>query len=227
MPSRQKRTMFGSAFSTSLCAFVTICVVLSSQRWVSSELRFSGTNSSSTVSLTYGLFSGTCEQSIQGGLQFPENDFQVAENLKSTKTRSMIITIIVILVLCLLTSLLSSGFTCTNVVSNPYQTFLGPIGVYTWNALGGILTLLAMILFPVNIEANNLSVELARGCFPSLQTHLESSHTYGHSYWLMILIIFENMASIFVIYLYDHARYSKKKEQERPIENASKDVILF
>lgn len=44
---------------------------------------------------------------------------------------------IVVLVLALLSSLLSSGFTCTNAVSNPYQTFLGPIGVYTWNAVCG------------------------------------------------------------------------------------------
>lgn len=49
----------------------------------------------------------------------------------------MITAIIVILVLSLLSSLLSSGFTCTNTVSNPYQTFLGPIGVYTWNSLCG------------------------------------------------------------------------------------------
>ncbi|NXD79347.1 CLRN3 protein, partial [Halcyon senegalensis] len=227
MPSRRKTTMFASAFLTCACSFVTVCVVLASQHWVSSDVRFIGTNSSTTVSLTYGLFSGTCEQFVDAGLQVSESSFQVADNLKSTKAKSMIIAIIVILVLSLLSSLLSSGFTCTNAVSNPYQTFLGPIGVYTWNSLCGILTLLALILFPVNIEANNLSVELARGCFPFLQTHTESAHAYGYSYWLMLLIIFQNVASIFIIYLYDHARYSKKKEQQRPIENAPKDVILF
>ena len=43
----------------------------------------------------------------------------------------------------------------------------------------------------------------------------------------MLLIVFLNIASIIIIYFYDHARYSKKKQQERPIENAPKDVILF
>lgn len=61
----------------------------------------------------------------------------VADKLRNTKARSIIVAIIVILVLGLLSSLLSSGFTCTNAVSNPYQTFLGPIGVYTWNSLCG------------------------------------------------------------------------------------------
>ncbi|KFP79212.1 Clarin-3, partial [Apaloderma vittatum] len=151
----------------------------------------------------------------------------VADNLSSTEAKSTITAIIVILVLSLLSSLLSSGFTFTNAVSNPYQTFLGPIGVYTWNSLCGIFTLIAMILFPVNIEENSLSVELALTCLSIQQTHDKSVHSYGYSYWIMLLIIFLNIASIIIIYFYDHARYSKKKEQERPIENAPKDVILF
>ncbi|XP_072727506.1 clarin-3 [Ciconia boyciana] len=227
MPSRKKSAMFASAFFTCICSFVMICVVLATQHWMSSEIRFSGTNSSVTVRLTYGLFSGTCEQFIAAGLQVSERTFQVADNLGNTEAKSMITAIIVILVLSLLSSLLSSGFTCTNAVSNPYQTFLGPTGVYTWNSLCGIFILIAMILFPVNIKESSLSVELARGCFPFLQIHTESSHAYGYSYWIMLLIIFLNIASVIIIYFYDHARYSKKKEQERPIANAPKDVILF
>ncbi|XP_005236137.1 clarin-3 [Falco naumanni] len=227
MPSRRKTATFTSAFFTCLCSFVMICVVLATQHWMSSEIRFSGTNSSVTISLTYGLFSGTCEQFVDVGLQISEKTFQVADNLSNTKAKSMITAIIVILVLGLLSSLLSSGFTCTNAVSNPYQTFLGATGIYTWNSLCGIFILTVMILFPVSIEENGLSVELANGCFSFLQTHTKSVHTYGYSYWIMLLIIFLNIASIIIIYFYDHARYSKKKEQERPIENAPKDVILF
>ncbi|NXE20364.1 CLRN3 protein, partial [Ardeotis kori] len=227
MPSRKKTAMFASAFFTCICSFVLICVVLATQHWMRSEVRFSGTNSSVTVSLRYGLFSGTCEQFVAAGLQVSEQAFQVADNLSGTKAKSMITAIIVILVLGLLSSLLSSGFTCTNAVSNPYQTFLGPIGVYTWNSLCGIFILIAMILFPASIEESDLSIELAHGCFSFLQTHTKSTHTYGYSYWIMLLIIFLNIASIIIIYFYDHARYSKKKEQERPIENAPKDVILF
>ncbi|NWW72771.1 CLRN3 protein, partial [Climacteris rufus] len=227
MPSRKKTTMFACAFCSCVSSFVVICVVLGTQQWASSDVRFSRPNASVTVSLSYGLFRGTCEQFVDPGLQVSKTTFQVADSLSSTKTRSLNVAIIVVLVLSLLSSLLSSGFTCTNAVSNPYQTFLGPIGVYTWNSLCGILVLIAMILFPVNVEANSLSEELAHGCSTSLQTHLGSKHNYGYSYWIMLLIIFLNVASLIVIYFYDHARYSKKKEQERPIENAPKDVILF
>ncbi|KFW84812.1 Clarin-3 [Manacus vitellinus] len=227
MPSRKKTTMFASAFCTCVSSFVLICVVLGTQQWVSSDVLFSRTNTSITISLDYGLFRGTCEQFVEAGLQVSKQTFQVADSLSSTKTRSTNVAIIVILVLSLLTSLLSSGFTCTNAVSNPYQTFLGPIGVYTWNSICGILVLIAMILFPVNIEAHGLSEELAHGCSTSLQSHIRSQHSYGYSYWIMLLVLFLNIASLIIIYFYEHARYSKKKEQERPIENAPKDVILF
>ncbi|NXU57869.1 CLRN3 protein, partial [Turnix velox] len=137
MPSRKKTGMFTAAFLTCLASFGIICVVLATQQWVSSEVHFTGTNSNATASLTYGLFSGTCGQVVEAGLLVPDKFFQVSANLRDTKARSTTTAIIVILVLALLVSLLSSGFTCTNAVSNPYQTFLGPIGVYTWNSLCG------------------------------------------------------------------------------------------
>ncbi|KAL9847032.1 clarin-3 [Geothlypis trichas] len=231
MPSRKKTSMFASAFCTCVSSFVVICVVLATPQWVSSEVRFAGTGSTVTVSLTYGLFRGTCEQFVDAGLQVSQSTFQVSEALgsssSSSSSRGLLVATIVVLVLALLSSLLSAGFTCTNAVSNPYQTFLGPIGVYTWNSLCGVFTLLAMILFPVNVEGSSLSEELAHSCSSSPQDHLGSKHSYGYSYWIMLLILFLNIASLIIIYFYDHARYSKKKEQERPIENAPKDVILF
>ncbi|KAF2988023.1 hypothetical protein EK904_014772, partial [Melospiza melodia maxima] len=62
MPSRKKTSMFASAFCTCVSSFVVICVALATPQWVSSEVRFSGLGSTVTISLTYGLFSGTCEQ---------------------------------------------------------------------------------------------------------------------------------------------------------------------
>ncbi|NXN80155.1 CLRN3 protein, partial [Bombycilla garrulus] len=227
MPSRKKTSMFASAFCTCVSSFVVICVALATPQWVSSDVRFSRSGSNVTISLRYGLFRGTCEQFMDAGIQMPQQTFQVADSLSSSGSRSLNVATIVLLVLALLSSVLSSGFTCTNAVSNPYQTFLGPVGVYTWNCLCGVLILITLILFPVSVEGNGLSEELARGCSTSLGAHLGSRHNYGYSYWIMLLILFLNIASLTIIYFYEHARYSKKKEQERPIENAPKDVILF
>jgi hypothetical protein len=57
--------------------------------------------------------------------------------LRDSSQKSLHLVVILFLVLSLAASLLSSGFTFYNSISNPYQTFLGPIGVYTWNGLSG------------------------------------------------------------------------------------------
>ncbi|NXR71121.1 CLRN3 protein, partial [Pycnonotus jocosus] len=137
MPSRKKSSMFASAFCTCVSSFVVICVVLATPQWVSSQVRYLRTGSNVTITLKYGLFSGTCEQFVDAGLQVSKSTFQVADALSSAGPRALNVATIAVLVLALLSSLLSSGFTCTNAVSNPYQTFLGPVGVYTWNSLCG------------------------------------------------------------------------------------------
>lgn len=79
MPTRQKTLMYGGAFVTSIASFIIICAVLGTQRWMNSEVRFSGGNSTTTVSLTYGLFQVTCAQVINSGLQISASNFQGKE----------------------------------------------------------------------------------------------------------------------------------------------------
>ncbi|KAM7170623.1 clarin-3 isoform 2-T2 [Macrochelys suwanniensis] len=152
MPSRKKTLMFASACFTSIWSFVIVCLVLANKNWVSSNVNFTEGNSSAIITVTYGVFDGVCSKKVIGGLETPAKNFKVAEKLGKTEKKSLNIVIILLLVLSLFSSLMSSGFTCCNTVTNPYQTFLGPIGVYTWNSLSGIFVLLTMILFAVNVE---------------------------------------------------------------------------
>lgn len=76
MPTREKKLMFGAAFLTSVLSFVIICVVLGTQRWISSTIYFSQSNSSTSVTIIYGLFSGTCASKIDAGVQFSGGSFQ-------------------------------------------------------------------------------------------------------------------------------------------------------
>lgn len=61
----------------------------------------------------------------------------VLEKLNSSSQRTLHLVVILVLVLSLCSLLLSSGLTFYNSISNPYQTFLGPVGVYTGSGLGG------------------------------------------------------------------------------------------
>lgn len=61
----------------------------------------------------------------------------VLEKLNNSSQKTLHLVVILSLVLSLCTSLISSGLTFYNSVSNPYQTFLGPVGVYTWSGFAG------------------------------------------------------------------------------------------
>ncbi|XP_026526444.1 clarin-3 [Notechis scutatus] len=221
MPSRRKTLMFASAFFTSLCSFVIVCIVLATKNWVSSDL----TNSNMRLIITYGLFQGVCSD-VSPGISSPHTNFQVAGTLQDNTLKIFHGVIIFLLVVTMLSSFLSSGFTCYNAISNPYQTFLGPTGVYTWNSMSCICCLLNLILFSVNVEVNKLSAELAiTHCIAF--TSFEQSNSYGYSYWIMLLIIALNATTVIIIVFYQRAKYSKKKERERPLDSAPKDGILF
>ncbi|KAM3835811.1 clarin-3 [Vipera latastei] len=223
MPSRRKTLMFASAFFTSLCSFAIVCTVLATKNWVSSDITNSKGNSSMKMIITYGLFQGVCSD-VSFGISSPHTSFQGA--LENDTLKIFISVIIFLLVITMLSSFLSSGFTCYNAISNPYQTFLGPIGVYTWNSVSCICCLLNLILFAVNVEVNKLSSELAiKQC--KFSTDFEQTNAYGYSYWIMLAIIALNATTIIIIVFYQRAKYSKKKERERPLDSAPKDGILF
>lgn len=59
----------------------------------------------------------------------------VLEQLGDSSPKTLHLLVIFFLVLALLTVTLSAGFSLYNSVSNPYQTFLGAVGVYTWSGL--------------------------------------------------------------------------------------------
>ncbi|XP_078499636.1 clarin-3 [Lissotriton helveticus] len=231
MPSRKKTSMFMAGFLASVGSFVLVCTSLGTQDWVSSRIAFtelSANNASGGyVSLAYGLFEGKSQTIYESGLGIPESTFQVLKEARGTDSAEIVhILIIVLLVAGLFCSLLSSGITCYNSVSNPYQTFFGPIGVYVWSVLNGSFILLALILGAVNTEVNKFPERLIKKNFKG-ETTFSQQNSYGYSFWLLLVIILLNGATIVIIYLYHHARYSERREQQRPMENAPKDIILF
>ncbi|MEE6486389.1 hypothetical protein FKM82_014593 [Ascaphus truei] len=230
MPSKQKTLLFFSAFVASVGSFALICTSLGTREWVSSNVRFTGGNISGLVIITHGLFQGNHEKVVTEGIGLgsTKTPFQVFQKLADSSSIKVVQTmIIVFLVGGLLCSFLSSGITCLNSVSNPYLTYLGPLGVYIWASINGIFILLSIVLCAVNTEINEMSKYLAKVMDTSGDVFSKTQNTYGYSFWLLLLCILLNIVTIGIIYYYQHVRYSKKKEQERPMENASKDVILF
>lgn len=60
-----------------------------------------------------------------------------------------------------------------------------------------------------NVELQNVNIKLHVGFF------------------LLIPYIFLNVVAIIVVYLYVHAAYTRRKEQEKPTEDAPKEIMMY
>ncbi|KFO38250.1 clarin-3 [Fukomys damarensis] len=226
MPTTQKTLMFLSSFVTSLGSVIVICLILATQEWITSTITITGSFSNGSVIITYGLFRGKSTQELTQGLAELDKNFEVLGILDNSSQKSLQAVTVLFLVISLLTSLLSSGFTFYNSISNPYQTFLGPTGVYTWNAISAFSIFLTMVLFVGNTQSNRLSEEISQRLYATI-TIRGTTHSYGYSFWLTLLIILLNIVTVIIIFFYQKARYQQKQEERKPMEYAPRDGILF
>ena len=90
-------------------------------------------------------------------------------------------------------------------------------------------TFITMVLFVGNTQSNHLSEELAQKLYPlyPATTQQGTSHTYGYSFWLTLLVILLNVVTTVIIIFYQKARYQRKQEQRKPMESAPREGILF
>lgn len=229
MPTKKKTLMFLSSFFTSFGSFIVICAILGTQEWVSSKISIHDLSSNGSIVITYGLFRGQSTQELAQGLAEPDKYFEVLGKLDGSSRKTLHWVAVLALCLSLCASLLSSAFTFYNSVGNPYQTFLGPVGVYTWSGLGAGLALLTMALFVGNVQANRLSEDLARALYPLYPSAADTgtTHTYGYSFWLLLLVILLNTVTVVIIVFYQKARHQQRQEQKKPMEYAPRDGILF
>ncbi|XP_066210935.1 clarin-3 [Saccopteryx leptura] len=229
MPTTEKTLMFLSSFFTSFGAFVVICAILGTHEWISSTMAISDYFSNGSIIITYGLFRGQSVQELYHGLAEPDKHFEVLGVLSNSPRKTLHLVVILFLSLSLSMSLLSSGFTFYNSISNPYQTFLGPMGVHTWSGLSASFTFLTLVLFLGNVLANHLSEELTLTLYPQYpsSTHRGAAHTYGYSFWLLLLVILLNIVTVVIVAFYQRARTKRKQEQRKPMEDAPRDGILF
>ncbi|XP_073345233.1 clarin-3 isoform X2 [Pagrus major] len=133
-----------------------------------------------------------------------------------------------LLVLCLLFSALSILISLYNSVSNPYETYMGPIGIYVCSSLSACLSFLVLILFVVNVQVTNLTEKLIVNLANTLEVAVMNESTQMQiGYYLVIPYTVLSLVAIVLIYLYDHAAYTHRREQQRPTEDAPKEIMMY
>lgn len=90
------------------------------------------------------------------------------------------------------------------------------------------LSLLVIILFVVNVNATNMAEDLVKKFAQDNPVDLRNKVSEMEiGYYLVIPYMVLSLLSIALIYMYEHAAYTHKKEQQRPTEDAPKEIMMY
>lgn len=90
------------------------------------------------------------------------------------------------------------------------------------------VALLVIILFVVNVLATSMAEDLVRTFAQGIPTELSDKTAEMHiGLYLLIPYIVLSLGAILLIYLYDHAAYTHRREQQRPTEDAPKEIMMY
>ncbi|KAK2884638.1 clarin-3 [Channa argus] len=131
-----------------------------------------------------------------------------------------------LLVLCLLFSAGTILIALYNSVSNPYETYMGPIGIYTCSSLSTCLSVVVLIIFVVNVSVTSMAEDLVKNFEDTIELDNKSSEMQL-GYYLVIPFTVLSLAAIALIFMYDHAAYTHRREQQRPTEDAPKEIMMY
>ncbi|TDG97992.1 hypothetical protein EPR50_G00212560 [Perca flavescens] len=229
MPSTKKTLHFMcSALATALS--VGVMGYCMSTQWATMTMectQIGNSFSDGTAVITLELFVGILNRNFCpsfGG----QDSFQVIPKLVETGVTPVVLHALVLclLALCLLFSACSILISLYNSVSNPYETYMGPVGIYVCSALSACLSVVVLIIFVVNVSVTSMAEDVVKKFSPDADLRNKSSEM-KLGYYLVILYTLLSLLAIALIYTYDHAAYTHRREQQRPTEDAPKEIMMY
>ncbi|CAG5904650.1 clarin-3 [Menidia menidia] len=231
MPSTTKIIHFLSSALVTAVSVGLLGFAMSTQ-WARINIRCAMAESSSfngSAEIFLGLFDGIIIRSSCPSFG-TEDEFKVISTIKNTGTTPLALHVLVVclLALSLLFSAVSILVSLYNSVSNPYETYMGPVGVYTCSSLSACLSLVALIIFVVYVNVTNMAKDLVTIFVGALPVDLgEQSAEMRVGYYLVIPYIVFSLGAVALIYMYQHVAYEHKRQQERPTEDAPKEIMMY
>ncbi|KAA8581411.1 clarin-3 [Etheostoma spectabile] len=229
MPSTKKTLHFmGSALATALSVGVMGYCMSTQWATITMECARIGTSFfNGTAVITLELFFGISNRNfcpLFGG----RDTFQVIPKLVEIGVTPVVLHALVLclLALCLLFSACSILISLYNSVSNPYETYMGPVGVYVCSALSACLSVVVLVIFVVNVTGTSMAEDLVKNFSEDADLRNKSSEM-KLGYYLIILYTLLSLLAIALIYMYDHAAYTHRREQQRPTEDAPKEIMMY
>ncbi|XP_003961194.1 clarin-3 [Takifugu rubripes] len=231
MPSRQKTLYF---LSSTLVTAISVGVLGYglSTNWaiVTMDCARSDNNLfNGTAEVIYTFFNGTLTRDSCPSFGSRDN-FEVFAMLAKIGGSSLALHSLVmsLLVLCFLFSAASILISLYNSISNPYETYMGPVGVYASSCLSACLSVLVLIVFVLNVTFTNLAEETVRNFTQAIPVELKNkSAEMQLGYYLVIPYAVLSLLAVGVTYMYDHTAYTHRREQQKPTEDAPKEIMMY
>ncbi|KAF7204179.1 clarin-3 [Nothobranchius furzeri] len=229
MPSTKKILLFLSSALVTAISVGLLGFAMSAQ-WADTTMvceASEGGNVTGTAVVKMSLFKGvlTKVSCPLGG----EDRFDVFPTLTLIGVSPLAVhgLLVSLLALCLLFSAGSILISLYNSVSNPYETYMGPIGVYTCSSLSACLSVLVLIIFALNLGVTSMPEDLVNQVSNIKVDVRNKSLQMQLGYFLVIPYTVMSLCAVLLIYLYDHASYTQRRQQERPTEDAPKEIMMY
>lgn len=90
------------------------------------------------------------------------------------------------------------------------------------------LSVVALIIFVLNVSVTNMAEVLVENFTEGTPVDLKNkSSVMQLGYYLVIPYTVLSLLAIALIYMYDHAAYTHRREQQRPTEDAPKEIMMY
>lgn len=89
------------------------------------------------------------------------------------------------------------------------------------------ISLVVLILFVVNITVTSMAEDLVKQRTSTPVDLKDKTSEMGVGYYLLIPYMVLSLLAILIVYLYEHAAYTQKREQQRPTEDAPKEIMMY
>lgn len=90
------------------------------------------------------------------------------------------------------------------------------------------LSVLVLIIFVLNVKFTNMAEGTVRNFTQEIPVELKNKSTEMQlGYYLVIPYVVLSLVTIGVIYMYDHAAYTQRRAQQKPTEDAPKEIMMY
>lgn len=229
MPSTKKTVHFFScALATALAA--ALLGFGMSANWSTTTFNCTGVSVPGSAVVTLSIFTGSA--ATENCPNFPGvYSFSVVPQLTKTGGAPVVLHGLIsgLCVVCLMFSALSIVIALYNCVSNPYETCMGPIGIYICSASSTILSAAIICMYISEV----LGTEMTDGVVRTLEDNTETLELSNRSsvmqvgFYMLIPYVVLSLSAIALIYMYQHAAYTHKREQQKPTMDEPKEIMMY